>query len=163
MPHHVFIVEDHALMREIVEAYVTGQPALSVCGTASTGEEALGLLPCGADLVLVDISLPGMSGIDLIRTIRTRWPDLACLVCSGHDEAVYVERALAAGARGYVAKGNPAELADGLRCILSGIDYLSPSLRERVEARAAEAVDGGSRNVRSKRLIASEAGVFTRD
>ena len=149
MPHHVFIVEDHTLMREIVETYVEEQPALSVCGTASTGEDALDLLPCGADLVLVDISLPGMSGIDLICTIRVRWPELPCLVCSGHDEAVYVERALAAGARGYVAKGNPAELTEGLQCILSGTDYLSPSLRERVEARAAEAVDDGGRNARS--------------
>lgn len=135
MPHHVLIVEDHAVMSQILVAYLSNQSDFDICGTASTGEDALTQLPGDADIVLVDLSLPEMSGIDLIREVRTRWPALPCLVCSGHDEALYVGRALAAGVRGYVAKGNPAELSEGIRCVLGDDEFLSASLRERVEAR----------------------------
>lgn len=137
MPYHVFIVEDHPLMRKMMTAYVSDLPDLCVCGTVRTAEEALHELPGHTNLVLVDIALPGMSGIDLVREVQARWPDLPCLVCSGHDEASYIERALAAGARGYVAKGNPAELADAIQCLLRGDLYLSASLRDRVEALSA--------------------------
>lgn len=140
MPHHVFIVEDHSLMREMMSAYVSDLPDLSVCGTARTADEAIAQLTARADLALVDVALPGRSGIDLIGELQTLWPDLPCLVCSGHDEASYIKRALKAGARGYVAKGNPAELAEAIRCLLEGSVYLSASLRERVEASAREEV-----------------------
>jgi DNA-binding NarL/FixJ family response regulator len=134
MPHHVFIVEDHPLMREMMSAYVSDLPGVHVCGTARTAEEALDRLTAQADLVLVDVALPGMNGIDLVGEIGARRPGLPCLVCSGHDEASYVRRALRAGARGYVEKGNPAELAEAIRCLLGGEAYLSVSLRARVEA-----------------------------
>lgn len=134
MPYHVFIVEDHALMRDMMAQYIADLPDFSVYGTARTAEDALTDLPGSADLVLVDVSLPGMNGIELIGQLRTLHPDLPCLVCSGYNEAHYVEQALEAGARGYVAKGNPDELTDGLRCLRDGDTYLSPSLRERVEA-----------------------------
>jgi DNA-binding NarL/FixJ family response regulator len=133
MPHHIFIVEDHPLMRDMMAKYIADLPGLRVCGSVPTAEAALDHLPGTADFVLVDISLPGMNGIDLIGAIRTRWPDLVCLVCSGHDEASYVVRALDAGARGYVAKGSPSELVEGLDCVRRGEPYLSPSLRDRVE------------------------------
>lgn len=134
MSHHLFIIEDHALMRDMIVAFVEALPDLRVCGTARTAEEALDKLPASAEIVLVDIALPGMSGLHLIPEIRRRWPGLKCLVCSGHDEVSYVERALDAGASGYVAKGNPAELTEAIQCLLRGAPYLSASLRERVEA-----------------------------
>jgi DNA-binding NarL/FixJ family response regulator len=143
MPHHVFIVEDHALMRDMIAAYVKSLPDLHVCGTCRTAEEALDELPASAQLVLVDVALPGMSGIDLIREICDRWPDLKCLVCSGHNEVSYVERALDAGAKGYVAKGDPTELADAIQCLIRGAPYLSVSLRERVEAASEGVLEDG--------------------
>ena len=134
MPHHVFIVEDHPLMRNMMSTYIDELPELTVCGSVRTAEEALDQLPGHTELVLVDISLPGMSGIELIREVQSRWPHLLCLVCSGHDEASYVERSLEAGAHGYVAKGSPSELTDALRCLRKGESYLSASLRPHVEA-----------------------------
>lgn len=134
MPHHVFIVEDHPLMRTMLTKYVAELPDLTVCGSVRTAEEALDHLPGSAHVVLVDLSLPGMSGIELIRRIKDRWPHLGCLVCSGHDEASYVERSLSAGADGYVAKGSPSELAAALQCLRRGDTYLSASLHGQVEA-----------------------------
>lgn len=139
MPYSVFIVEDHPLMRDMMAAYVDELPDLHVCESVRTAEEALDRLPAAADLVLVDLSLPGMSGIELIREIQIRWPDLRCLVCSGHDEVSYVERSLRAGAHGYVAKGHPAELVDALQNLRRGKPYLSASLRELVEATEPQA------------------------
>jgi DNA-binding NarL/FixJ family response regulator len=138
MPHHVFIVEDHALMRDMVATFLGSLPDLHVCGSARTAEDALRQLPDSADLVLIDIALPGMSGIDLVPELRARRPDVTCLVCSGHDEASYVQRALDAGVHGYVAKGHPAELAEAIQCVLRGERYLSASLRERVETAPEE-------------------------
>lgn len=144
MPHHVFIVEDHPLMRKMLSTYVDDLPALCVCGSVRTAEEALDYLPGQAEIVLVDISLPGMSGIELIEEIRTCWPHLLRLVCSGHDEVSYVQRSLDAGAHGYVAKGSPSELTDALACLQSGETYLSASLRKHVDAEAASDTCGPS-------------------
>lgn len=129
-------------MRQMMTAYVSDLPGLCVCGSVPTAEEALDALPGTAELVLVDIALPGMSGIDLVVEIQARWPGLPCLVYSGHHEASYVERALSAGARGYVAKGNPAELTDALRCLLRGDRYLGAALRERIEGPLGGAAEG---------------------
>lgn len=138
MPYHAFIVEDHPLMRGMLADFVAALPDLHVSGTARSAEEALTLLPGSAELVLVDIALPGISGIELIQEVRARWPHLVCLACSGHDELSYVQRALAAGARGYVAKGDPVELSDAIERVLRGHSYVSAALRERVEADAGE-------------------------
>ncbi|HUG62373.1 MAG TPA: response regulator transcription factor, partial [Methylomirabilota bacterium] len=81
------------------------------------------------DLLLVDLSLPRMNGADLIQLAQERWPDLPSLVLSGHGEAAYVTRARAAGARGYVLKGNPYELPDAIHSVLRGKEYLSVALR----------------------------------
>jgi len=134
MPHHVFIVEDHPLMRSMMVEFVDQLPDLVVCGNVRTAEQALDQLPGPTEVVLVDLLLPGMSGIELIREIKSRWPHLSCLVCSGHDEASYVDRSLSAGADGYVAKGSPSELAAALQCLRRGDTYLSASLRRQEEA-----------------------------
>lgn len=132
MPGRVFILEDHPLMRETTSEFVSALPGVEVCGTAASAEEALAALPeANADLLLVDVSLPGMSGIEFVKEALTRWPAMRCLMFSGHTESLYVERALDAGACGYVTKGNPAALSNAVLSALSGDEYVSDAARVR--------------------------------
>ncbi len=136
----IFIVEDHLYMREMLRQYLAADPRFDVCGAAATGEEALETLisadaaeadPAAgaADLMLVDMSLPGMSGADVVRALLERRPALRCLMYSGHSERRYVEQALSAGAHGYVLKGDPDELAEAIERVLSGETYFSGPLK----------------------------------
>lgn len=134
MPVRIFLVEDHPLMRRITSEYVGKLPDAEICGDASSAEEALLCLPASAaDLVLVDVSLPNMSGIDLVAEIVARWPSLRCLMLSAHTEVAYVERALTVGAKGYVTKGDPVALAEAVRCVSCGGTYVSEGVRIRLE------------------------------
>ena len=109
-------------------------PSLSLCGTAETGVEALQKLPQGnPDVVLVDMSLPNMSGLELIERLQEQFPELRSLVVSGHDEAVHAEPALRAGARGYVMKGDPPAIIEAIRQVLQGEVYLSDRARQRLD------------------------------
>ncbi|MGH7540353.1 MAG: response regulator [Gemmatimonadota bacterium] len=129
-PRRIFILEDHALMREVIRDYLENVPGFLVCGEAGCAEEALERIEDAAPhLILVDTALPTTSGIDVVASVRERWGDLPCLMLSGHAQFTYVERALAAGARGYVLKGEPAELPRAIRRVLEGGEYLSRSLR----------------------------------
>ncbi len=122
----LLIVEDHTALARILARFLREQDDLAVSAVVQTGEAALAQLPhLTVDLVLVDVSLPGMSGIDLVAAIGEQYPDLPCLMLSGHDEPSYVRRALAAGARGYIAKGNPLALLEAVRRVLDGELYLS--------------------------------------
>lgn len=117
-------------MRRVVLDFIASTPDLETAGSARTGEEALEeLAATEADLALIDMSLPGMSGAELVAEVRVRWPDLPCLVLSAHVEAQYVTRALAAGAQGYVLKGDPYQLSVAIRQVLGGEVYLSKSVR----------------------------------
>lgn len=132
MTHNIYIVEDHPTMRETINDFLDGEADLRVCGMAATGEEALERLPgLEPELVLIDTSLPGISGIALVSVLVERWPSLRCLMYSGHGETTYVEHALAAGARGYVLKGTPDELPKAIRRVIGGEVYVSESLRAR--------------------------------
>lgn len=118
----LFLVEDHDVMRQTLAAMLDGEEDLTVCGQAASGEEALALLPeAGAELVLIDISLPGMDGLALLREVQARWPALPCLILSGHAESVYGEQALAAGALAYVDKRNVREIVPAVRRALAEI------------------------------------------
>jgi len=132
MQANIYIIEDHPLMQRMMCEFINRIPDLHVCGVAATAQEALAQIPAlVVEVVLVDVSLPDMSGIDLVKSLRTAQPALACLMLSGHQEQSYVQRALTAGARGYIAKGNPMELKDAIHQVLQGEIYLSKPLRTR--------------------------------
>lgn len=130
MADQIYLIEDHPLMQRMMTEFINRMPDLHVCGMASTAEEALDQLPTTAvDLVLVDVSLPDMDGIHLVSELHKEQPALRCLMLSGHQERSYVQRALAVGARGYLAKGNPSELVMAIRQVMKGEIYLSETLR----------------------------------
>jgi DNA-binding NarL/FixJ family response regulator len=121
----IFIVEDHQMMREAYQLLFEMEPDLEVCGSAATGEEALlALQTTETDLVLVDVSLPGISGIELVKLLQASYPHLPTLVISGHDEMVYADQALRAGASGYLdKKGVSHIMLDAIRQVLGGDTY----------------------------------------
>ena len=132
MATQVYIVEDHPLVRQVVSKVIEKMPGLSVCGAASSGEEALERLKTlKVDVVLIDMSLPQMSGLELLRQLQRRRPELPCLIFSGHEESRYVQAALAAGARGYLVKGRPAEIERAIGEVIAGRRYISEALRSR--------------------------------
>ncbi len=101
----ILLVDDHPLMREGVARWIQGAPGLEFCGEADSASAAIALIEkLKPDLVITDISLPGRSGIELIKDLLARKPSLPVLVLSMHDESLYAARALRAGARGYVMK-----------------------------------------------------------
>ena len=123
----VFVVDDHPVFRHGLEQLVNGEKDLIVCGSAGTVAQALkALSKARPDLVLVDISLPDRSGLELIREIRAKDRDTKLLVLSMHDEALYANRVLRAGGDGYIMKDEePNEVVHAVRDILNGHIYVS--------------------------------------
>ena len=121
-PVRIFLVDDHPLLREGLARRINGEKDLTVCGEAGDVGKALqAIRKLKPDLVVVDISMPGRDGIDLIKDIKVRFPGLLVLVLSLHDESLYAERSLRAGARGYVMKSAPPEeFLRAIRRVLAG-------------------------------------------
>lgn len=132
MPARIFIVEDHSVMREGYRSLLEREPDLAVCGEAGDGLTALDAIETAApDLVLVDLQIPGLSGLELIKRLRGQYDDLKQLVISAHDETLYAERVMRAGAHGYIMKHEAADLVIGaIRDVLDGRTYLSPQVRD---------------------------------
>jgi DNA-binding NarL/FixJ family response regulator len=130
----LYLVEDHPVTREGFAQLLNYQPDLEVCGQAGTAAKALvGIDTTRPDLVIVDLSLAESSGLELIKDIKARHPRLPILVLSTHDESLYAERALRAGARGYVMKQAPtSELMRAIRKVLGGQLWLSESMHTRL-------------------------------
>ena len=118
----VFIVDDHPIVRQGLTQMMNQEADLMVCGEAEDAQNALqAVVDLHPDLVLVDLSLKEGSGLDLIRTLRTRQTMLPILVVSMHDETLYVERALRAGARGYIMKHEATDIMmNAIRRVLRG-------------------------------------------
>jgi DNA-binding NarL/FixJ family response regulator len=133
----VFIVDDHTMFREGLRQLIERDPGLMVCGDAADSAGCLqGLRETQPDVVLVDISLAGASGIDLIKSIKSEYDDLPVLVVSMHDESLYAERAMRAGAMGYVMKHEPAKtMKAAIYKVLGGDMALSEKMASRVIAK----------------------------
>jgi len=126
----IFVVEDHVIMQEMLHAFISQEADMEVCATAGSGEAALEDLDrASPDLVLIDLSLPGVSGLDLVTSVKARYPRLPCAILSGHGESYYAEQAMAAGAQGYVLKGDPDELPGAIRQMMQGERYISKALQ----------------------------------
>lgn len=127
----IVVVDDHPMMRVGLRQYLAQEPDVEVCGEAADAAEALSLLErVSPDLLILDISLEGRSGLDLLKDLRVRFPELPVLVHSMHDQSIYAERALRAGARGYLTKQETGDkLLSAVRQVLRGEIFLSESLR----------------------------------
>ena len=126
----IFLVDDHPLVREWLTNLIRQQPDLAVCGEADDAPHALREIAAAKpDVAIVDISLKQGSGIELIKDLKALDPNLAVLVLSMHDEQLYAERALRAGARGYIMKRETAKkIILAIRQMLGGKIYMSESL-----------------------------------
>ncbi|HTY85926.1 MAG TPA: response regulator transcription factor [Candidatus Acidoferrum sp.] len=126
----IFIIDDHAMFRDGLRRLIDLEPDLKVCGDASDGIEALRQMSNNPpDLVIVDISLDSTSGLDLIKSIKRDHEDMPVLVVSMHSESLYGDRALRAGAMGYVMKSEPATtVVAAIRKVLSGNVHISESM-----------------------------------
>lgn len=128
----ILLVDDHPLVREWLTNLIHQQPDLSVCGEAESAPKALqAAAALKPDIAIVDISLKNGSGIELIKNIKAVVPSVAVIVLSMHDENLYAERALRAGARGYIMKRETAKkVIAAIRQVLDGKLYLSDRLTE---------------------------------
>jgi DNA-binding NarL/FixJ family response regulator len=158
----ILIVDDHPVVREGLVQQINREADLHVCAEASTASQVLEAVErLHPDLVLADINLPGRSGLELIRDIRAMAPGLPVLVLSMHDEAVFAEKVLRAGGRGYVSKqATQEDLAKAIRRVLSGQIYVA----ETVSTRLLDGLSGkGSGRVASpiEKLTDRELEVFT--
>jgi DNA-binding NarL/FixJ family response regulator len=130
MRSRVLIVDDHPLFRERLAQLVESEPDLSVCGATETAQEAIELIRTTAPhLAIVDITLETSSGLELVKSIRALSLDVPVLVLSMHDERVYAERSLRAGATGYITKNQDAgQVVAAIRRVLNGAIYLSEEM-----------------------------------
>jgi len=137
----ILLVDDHPFMRAGLAGLLDRQPDMMVCGEAGNPQEAFReLAKSKPDLVLTDLTMPGRSGLEFIKDLLAAQPTLTILVISMHDEVVQAERALRAGARGYIMKEAGGEnLLAAIRQVLRGEVYVSP----RMSARILEGLSGG--------------------
>lgn len=144
----ILIVDDHPLVRTGLAQLIGDCPDLEVCGEAGDMAEALSQVDAlQPDLAIIDLSLAGGSGLDLIEHIKAREGDMLMLVASMHDETLYAERVLAAGARGYVNKQEAQErIIFAIRRVLGGKVYLSERMTERLLTSMVEA-NGTKRDI----------------
>jgi DNA-binding NarL/FixJ family response regulator len=133
----VFIVDDHPLVREGLGNLINGQDDLIVCGEAEDSVQAIaGIIQARPDVALVDISLKNESGLELVKDLGKQCPFVALIVLSMHDEALYAERALRAGARGYVMKRETSKsVLASIRRVLEGGVYVSERVVNRMANR----------------------------
>jgi DNA-binding NarL/FixJ family response regulator len=145
----ILVVDDHPMTREGIAQWLRSEPDFDVCHEAESASKALeAILLLQPDIVLTDITLPGRSGLELIKDIRAIHPDLPVLVISMHDESLYAERALRAGARGYIMKHESGgKIIEAVRKVLRGQVYVS----EKTSARVLGLLSGNGRAALSTR------------
>lgn len=132
--YRIILVEDHPIVRQGLAQLINHQPGLSVVGESDTAAKALELVRANKpDLVILDVSLPKTNGLELIKQLKSEKPSLPMLVISMHDETLYAERALRAGARGYVMKKEPSEkMLLAINRVLKGEIYVSDRMKQKM-------------------------------
>jgi len=146
----LLILDDHPMMREGLAQLINNEPDLTVCAEAGTGQQAIELASKSKpDLLLADISLPDKNGLEVIKQLHEFQSGLSVLVISMHDESLYAERAIRAGARGYIMKQEGGKkLMEAIRAVLAGKIYVS----ENISAKMLEALSGGGRDANRSAL-----------
>lgn len=139
------IVDDHPVFRHGIAALIENEPDLIVCGQADNAPMALDVMrKLSPDVALLDISLPGTNGIELVKLMKAEQPRLLIVMLSMHDESLYALRALRAGAKGYVMKAEAMmHVMTAIRKVLSGDIYVSPRFSERLVFKAIQSLEGG--------------------
>jgi DNA-binding NarL/FixJ family response regulator len=143
----VFVVDDHPIVRKGLVAQFADESDLLLCGEAEDVVDAALRIPdAHADIVIVDISLKNSNGIDLVKRLKAKFPSLRILIWSMYPESLYAERALSAGANGYLNKGcTPVQFMEAIRAILDGKIYISSEMSERILGRIA----GGKKELKT--------------
>lgn len=154
------LVDDHAIVRSGLKQALSDHVDLRVTGEARDGREALELARTGeVDVLLLDISMPGESGVDALHAIKARFPDLPVLILSGFPEANYATTLLRQGASGYLNKEcDPDEIANAIRVVSRGRRYISPAVAELL----ADGLAGGGEQPAHELLSERELQVFLR-
>jgi DNA-binding NarL/FixJ family response regulator len=126
----ILLVEDHAIFAKALLRVLRERGQLDVVAVAESAEDALVQIPdLEVDLVLVDVSLPQRSGISLVIALHAKYPELPCVMLSGHLSSHYARSSLAAGARGYLVKDHADEILHGIERVLQGEIYVSEDVR----------------------------------
>lgn len=152
----IFVVDDHPIVLSGVGAMIDGQADLTIVGLAANAEEALdGVARVRPDVAVVDISLPGISGLMLIERLVERFEDLKCIALTAHEDPGCLRLALAAGAQGFVVKRSTAmDLLQAIRCVLAGGNYVDPALAARIlSPRNSIHCDPGNLSERERSVI----------
>jgi DNA-binding NarL/FixJ family response regulator len=139
-PIRILLAEDHALVRAGIRSLLTSVADLEVVGEAGDGREALAILEkIPADVVILDITMPGMNGLEAASRIAERWPATKVIILSMHSNEEYVSRALRAGAAGYLLKdAGTSELEAAIRAVVRGQTFLSAAVSRRAPAGVAQ-------------------------
>lgn len=158
----ILLVDDHPVLRLGIGELINSDGSLTLCGEATNLADAYQMVgKLKPDLVIADISLEGNSGIELMKELAYRWQDLPVLAYSMHDEQIYAERALRAGARGYVMKQNPPEvLLEAIHQVLDGRIYLSKAISDRLLGKFVGSRPGGDTESPIERLSDRELEVL---
>lgn len=138
-PARILLVDDHPVVRNGLAGMINRQPGLQVCGEAEDRAEALDVIAtCQPDLAIIDLALKTQPGIELVKDIRTRHPQMRILVLSVSDEMIHAERLIRAGASGYITKGEAAaKIVAAILWILDGGIYLSDRVTAQITAKVA--------------------------
>jgi len=126
-PTRILVVEDSQCFRQILSLTINLTEGMEVCGEADGAAQAITMIPeIQPDLVIADLSMPGMDGKGLVRRIRSEWPSTRCVILSGHSDSKQIEDAFNHGADGYLIKGDIHEIINGLNKVIAGERYASP-------------------------------------